>query len=96
MECQSNFKKYKDFDPDAHIIQNGKLDMAGVCPILYLFSDVDKLTFGHVTRTLIKKQLKEGKGRIESHNFKDSPHCAHYRKYPEKYEQLVKEFMDSI
>ena len=45
---------------------------------------------------VIENQKKAGRRTVNSHLFTKSGHVAHYKHNPEKYTQLVKDFIEKI
>ena len=65
-------------------------------PELYLYSTSDELTHCKPLEELIKQRKERlGNGNVESHNFVDSVHCCHLLKYPEQYDKIVCQFLET-
>ncbi|KAH0853155.1 hypothetical protein HID58_093415, partial [Brassica napus] len=62
------------------------------CPQLYLYSSGDKVVPSHSVEIRIKEQQKIGR-KVQSFNFKSSPHVDHYRNFPDLYSSQLHNFL---
>lgn len=69
-------------------------------PQLFLYSDADELIPSEDVHEFIadEKELYASRGEqcppIHEHNFVDSGHVQHLRKYPQEYDRIVRQFID--
>mmetsp|Transcript_16221 Transcript_16221/g.35055 ORF Transcript_16221/g.35055 Transcript_16221/m.35055 type:complete len:284 (-) Transcript_16221:809-1660(-) len=63
-------------------------------PQLYLYSQCDKLASAeHLEKLIAHRKEFMGERKIWKHMFLDSEHCCHILKYPEEYDELIKQFL---
>ncbi|EIE23814.1 hypothetical protein COCSUDRAFT_83689 [Coccomyxa subellipsoidea C-169] len=70
-------------------------NVAPVRPQLYLYSPVDALIPPEEVARFMEQQAARGV-TVHSRMFPDSPHCEHYRVYPDEYREEVTKFMDAL
>ena len=70
-----------------------KLEDPGTWPVLFIYSEADKLIPVRWLDTVVGKNME--RRRTESWRIRDTNHVAALKKYPEKYRETVKTFLES-
>lgn len=65
----------------------------GTWPVLFIYSEADKLIPVRWLDTVVGKNME--RRRVESWRIRDTNHVAALKKYPEKYRETVKTFLES-
>jgi len=75
---------------------NGMSNDATGIPQMYLYSQSDKLASAkHIEKLIAYREdhSLENDKKVWRHDFLDSEHCGHLLKYPEKYNEMMEQFL---
>jgi hypothetical protein len=65
-------------------------------PELYIYSDIDRIVNAKSVERFAEYRKSIGCLPVKQLNLRDSPHCQHYRLYPQKYEDTIESFLRDI
>ena len=87
-----NWERFKEAhkSPGHHMLEKD-----GEFPLLFLYSEKDKLIPARFMDALVERQRDEFGRMVRAKNFGASGHVAHFKNFPDEYEEEIVRFMQA-